>query len=72
MNSEITKQIIELVYEHEATSATGRTLLPTRIIKKIAVMLGGNYDDLNKIQKAIFRSDCSSKRVSNWEFYIFL
>ncbi len=72
MKAELITQIIELVRENEKTSSTGRTLLATNVIKKIAVLMGGNYEDLNKIQKAVFRSDCAFSRMSDWEYYILL
>ena len=72
MKDELYKQISELVLNNERTSHTGRTSLPTPIIKKIANLLGGNYTDLNKIQKDIFRSDCTIQRLNDWEYYTLL
>jgi len=45
------------VYEKIRHSHTGKLIISTHWARKVAELLGGNYDDLNKIQKDIFKSD---------------
>ena len=51
------KYLREKVYENIKHSATGKLLISTSYCRKVAEMLGGNYDSLNKVQKDIFKSD---------------
>jgi len=51
------KFLREKVYENVKHSSTGKLLISTPYCRKVAELLGGHYDELNKIQKDIFKSD---------------
>jgi len=51
------KFLREKVYENIKHSPTGKLLISTPYCRKVAELLGGNYDELSKIQKDIFKSD---------------
>lgn len=54
----------EVVYENVKYSHTGRLLISTFYCRKVAELLGGNYDSLNKIQKDILKSDIVFEYIS--------
>lgn len=54
----------KVIYEKITTSGTGRTMIPTAYLKKVAELLGGDYDSLSKVQKDIFRSDVCLEQIS--------
>ena len=45
------------VYEKVKHSSTGKLLISTSYCRKVAELLGGNYDELSKIQRDIFKSE---------------
>lgn len=47
----------EKVYENIEHSSTGKLLISTSYCRKVAELLGGDYDSLNKVQKDIFKGD---------------
>ena len=51
------------IYENIKHSHTGRLYIDTIYKKKTAELLGGNYDDLSKIQKDIFLSDIVFEKI---------
>lgn len=54
----------KIVYEQIKHSHTGRLMISTHYAKKVAELLGGNYDDLNSIQKDIFRGDIVFEQIN--------
>lgn len=53
----------DVVYEAVKHSATGKLLISTYYCKKVALMLGGNYDNLTKIQQFLLKSDIVANYV---------
>lgn len=51
------KYLREKVYENVKHSSTGKLLISTSYCRKVAELLGGDYDSLNKVQKDIFKGD---------------
>jgi hypothetical protein len=51
------KYLREKVYENIKHSSTGKLLINTSYCRKVAELLGGDYDSLNKVQKDIFKGD---------------
>ena len=51
------KFLREKVYENIKHSATGKLLISTDYCRKTAKLLGGDYEELNKIQRDILKSD---------------
>lgn len=51
------KYLREKVYENIKHSSTGKLLISTSYCRKVAELLGGDYDSLNKVQKDIFKGD---------------
>ena len=51
------KYLREKVYENIKHSSTGKLLISTSYCRKVAELLGGDYDSLNKVQKVIFKGD---------------
>ncbi len=49
--------LCDVVYENIKHSSTGKLLISTHYCKKVAELLGGNYSELNDIQKDIFRAE---------------
>jgi hypothetical protein len=58
------KFLREKIYEKIETSHTGRLMISTNLAKKVAELLGGDYDELNQIQKYIFRSQICFEQIS--------
>lgn len=54
----------EKVYENIKDSRTGQLLINTFYCRKVAELLGGNYDDLSKVQKIIFKSDIVFENIN--------
>jgi len=57
MKKDIAEQQIQQIYKSIETLPSGILQLSTYKLKKLAKLIGGNYDDLNDISKKIFRSD---------------
>lgn len=51
------KFLKEKIYKHVKHSATGKLLINTRYCRIAAKLLGGDYDELTKIQKSIFKGE---------------
>ncbi len=51
------------VYEYITHSVTGKLLINTKYCRIAAKLLGGNYDELTKNQKQIFKSDLVDERL---------
>ena len=54
----------KVVYEQIRHSHTGRLMISTYYARKVAELLGGNYDELSSIQKDIFRSDIVFENIN--------
>lgn len=54
----------KVVYEQIRHSHTGRLMISTHYARKVAELLGGNYDELSNIQKDIFRSDIVFENIN--------
>lgn len=54
----------KVIYEQIKHSHTGRLMISTHYAKKVAELLGGNYEDLSDIQKDIFRSDIVFEQIN--------
>lgn len=52
-----------VVYEAVTHSHTGRLLISISHCRNVALMLGGNYESLTKIQKFLLRADITDERV---------
>ena len=53
-----------VVYNAVKHSATGRLLISTSHCRKLAKILGGDYDKLTKLQKFLFRSDITGNYIT--------
>jgi len=51
------------VYENVKHRSNGRLYIGTFYVRKVAEMLGGNYDSLTNIQKKILRSDIVDENI---------
>ena len=51
------------VYKKITISSTGRTMISTDVCRKVAIMLGGDYNSLSKIQKTIFKSTITNETI---------
>jgi|TARA_R110000796_G_C14398022_1_gene417253 hypothetical protein len=58
------KYLFNKIYENVTHSRTGKLLISTYHCKKAAELLGGNYEDLSKLGKDIFKSDIVDERIS--------
>lgn len=56
--------LYKVVYEAVKHSHTGKLLISTFYCKQVAVMLGGNYEGLTKMQKFLLRSDIVDERIN--------
>lgn len=54
----------KVVYEAVKHSHTGKLLISTFYCRQVAIMLGGNYDSLTKVQKTILKSDIVSEYIN--------
>lgn len=63
-NDEKYKYLREVVYENVKHSHTGRLIINTFYCRKVAELLGGDYDSLNKIQKDIFKGDIVFEQIN--------
>lgn len=54
----------KVIYEKVEHSHTGRLMISTHYAKKVAELLGGNYDDLSKIQRDLFRADIVFEQIN--------
>lgn len=57
------KYLHEKIYENIKHSVTGKLLISTSYCRKVAEMLGGDYDSLNRVQKDIFKCDIVSEYI---------
>jgi hypothetical protein len=55
--------LFDVVYEEVKDSHTGKLLISTFYCRKVALMLGGNYDALTKLQQYLLRSDIVDRRI---------
>lgn len=54
----------EKIYENIKTSGLGTLTIDTYRARKVAEMLGGNYDDLDKTAKFIFRDAIVFEKIN--------
>lgn len=57
------KYLKEKIYENIKTSGLGTLTIDTCRARKVAEMLGGKYDDLDKTAKFIFRDAITSEKI---------
>jgi len=60
------------VYENINEHASGRLYISTYYAKKVAILLGGDYDTLSKHQKDFFKSDIVDENIviaKGFEYY---
>ncbi len=69
MENESLKILADLRDKYLDVSHTGRTFLPNRIYKKMALIVGGAYEDLNNFQKLMFRSDANGNNLREFNHY---
>lgn len=62
--SEKYEYLKNVVYEQIQHSGTGRLMISTYYVKKVAELLGGDYESLDKVQKYIFRADIVFEKIS--------
>ncbi|MGY8911543.1 MAG: hypothetical protein ACKVIG_17020 [Flavobacteriales bacterium] len=55
--------LFKKVYENVTHSGTGKLLISTHYCRKAAEILGGNYDELSKIGKDLFKADIVDERL---------
>ncbi|QQV91004.1 hypothetical protein Freya3_67 [Polaribacter phage Freya_3] len=55
--------LFKKVYENITHSGTGKLLISTHYCRKAAEILGGNYDELSKTGKDLFKSDIVDERL---------
>lgn len=61
--SEKYKYLFHKIYENVTHSGTGRLLISTHYCRKAAELLGGNYDELSKTGKDLFKADIVDERL---------
>lgn len=54
---------IQKIYDKIETLPSGILQLSTGRLKKLAKLIGGNYDDLTPIAKKVFRSDAVFEEI---------
>lgn len=57
------KYLFSKVYENITHSRTGKLLISTHYCRKAAEILGGNYDELSKTGKDLFKADIVDERL---------
>jgi hypothetical protein len=72
---EINRQVRKLTYDYQSEKVNGTWFIEQTGLRKIAKLLGGKYENLNKKQRLEFRNDCVSNvldcfEVRIWSYYI--
>jgi len=55
--------LYDKVYENIKENRNGTLSISTYYLRKVAKILGGNFDDLTKNQKLIFKNDVISENI---------
>lgn len=58
------KYLREKVYENIKYTRNGQLSISTFYCRKVAELLGGDYDDLSKVQQIIFKSDIVFEHIN--------